>query len=819
MRRAIEFVVRHPWWVLVATALLTALFAVQMLKVRMVIDPKTILPQQHPYVQLNNVIEEVFGGSRVVVVGVVPRHGDVFTPRHLATIKALTEEVKKIPGIKEENVVSLSDRKVKFVTADGESIKVERLMPEVPATAEEAEAFRRRVMSNDLYVNSLVSADGRAAAIITDFREWVPTWQENQQALGNSSQDWPKNPEEWASESWIGGSRGAIRTAYGFRMGDEEIRRAIEAAASRVGGHDVDIHLGGLPIALSYLEADSKRIVYLFPIALVVMMVVLYWAFRSLQGMALPLATALISVVWALGLMGTAGIAMDPFNTMTPILIMAIAAGHAIQILKRYYEELAAGLDNRRAVVEATAKMAPVMITAGLVAAASFASLVTFHLKTFQAFGMLTAFGIVSALVLELTFIPALRSLMRPPAAVRARRDGMDRVLGALAAAVTGSRRGWIALAIVAVAAAGAVGASEVVINNSLKDQFFESTRLRIDERALNTHFGGTSTFYVMVEGAQADALKKSDVVAAIADLERRIAEVPGVGKTESFVDYLRKMNRTFHGDQPEFDRVPTDDGEISNFLFLYSISGNPADFARLIDYRYRRAVIWAFLKSDSTALAEQLIDVVEARRAEFERLGVTVGVAGSSPVTVALNRTMVDGKLRNIGQIAAIIFVASAVVLRSFLGACLVLIPLGLAVLINFAVMGFAGVTLGIGTAAISAMAVGMGADYAIYFLFRLREEYRAAGAFGEGALEGALRSTITTSGKAICYVAVAISAGYLTLPFSGYYLHMEGVLVPIAMATSALGALLILPLLIAGLQPSFIVGSRVGKRLVAQS
>ena len=276
----------------------------------------------------------------------------------------------------------------------------------------------------------------------------------------------------------------------------------------------------------------------------------------------------------------------------------------------------------------------------------------------------------------------------------------------------------------------------------------------------------------------------------------------------------------------------------MSNFLFLYSISGNPADFARLIDYRYRRAVVWTFLKSDSTVLAERLIGVVEARRGAFERLGITVGVAGSSPVTVALNRTMVDGKLENIAQIAAIIFVAAAVVLRSLLGALLVLLPLGLAVLINFAVMGLTGVTLGIGTAAISAMAVGMGADYAIYFLFRLREAYRDLdGTLKRGQatflglaeneksslspfqLESAVRTAVATSGKAICYVAVAISAGYLTLPFSGYYLHMEGILVPIAMLTSALGALILLPLLIVGFQPGFIVGSRMSKPLVVQS
>ncbi len=828
MKRAVEFVVRHPWWVLLLTALVTAGFGVQMTRVRMVIDPKTILPQHHPFVQLNNVIEDVFGGSRVVVVGIVAKQGDIFTPGILATIKTLTDEVKKIPGIKEENVVSLADRKVKFVTATGEAIEVQRLMPEVPRTPEEIAAFRRRVFSNDLYVNSLVSADGRAAAIITDFREWVPTWQENQGGQGTAAaKDWPKNVEDWASESWLGGSRGAIETPYGFRLGDEQIRTALLDVTARHAGGDVDIHLGGLPIALSYLEADSKRVMVLFPVAVVVMMAVLYWAFRSVQGMALPLATALISVVWALGLMGTFRIAMDPFNTMTPILIMAIAAGHAVQVLKRYYEELAAGLDNRRAVVEATTKMAPVMITAGLVAAASFASLVTFHLKTFQAFGLLTAFGIVSALILELTFIPALRSLMTPPRVVAARRDGLDRMLAGLADIVTGSRRGWVALGVALVAVLAVAGATRVEVSNSLKNQFFESTALRIDERALNAHFGGTSTFYVMVEGKQPDALKNPAVVSAIEDLQRGLAAVPGVGKTESYVDYLRKMNRTFHGDRDEFERVPTTEAEVSNFLFLYSISGNPADFARLIDYRYRRAVIWSFLKSDSTVLAERLIGVVEARRGAFERLGITVGVAGSSPVTVALNRTMVDGKLSNIAQIAAIIFVASAVVLRSLLGALMVLLPLGLAVLINFAVMGFTGVTLGIGTAAISAMAVGMGADYAIYFLFRLREAYRdrdgkqrsTVTRDGTVSLESAVRTAVATSGKAICYVAVAISAGYLTLPFSGYYLHMEGILVPIAMLTSALGALILLPLLIVGFQPGFIVGSRMSKPLVVQS
>ena len=90
----------------------------------------------------------------------------------------------------------------------------------------------------------------------------------------------------------------------------------------------------------------------------------------------------------------------------------------------------------------------------------------------------------------------------------------------------------------------------------------------------------------------------------------------------------------------------------------------------------------------------------------------------------MALNETMVSGKIWNIIQIAVIVFVITSIVLRSLIGGVLVLLPLGIAVLINFGVLGLAGIGLGVGTAAISAMAVGFGADYSIYLLYRLKEE-----------------------------------------------------------------------------------------------
>src|SRR5215831_8967721 len=114
---------------------------------------------------------------------------------------------------------------------------------------------------------------------------------------------------------------------------------------------------------MHWLMVYTRRVARLFLLALAMIGFLHYRAFRTLQGMIVPLVTAIMGVIWALGLMGLIGAPMDPWNIMTPILLLAIGAGHSVQILKRYYEEYARSRasdpelpgteHNRRAVIEA----------------------------------------------------------------------------------------------------------------------------------------------------------------------------------------------------------------------------------------------------------------------------------------------------------------------------------------------------------------------------------------------------------------------------------------------------------------------------------
>ena len=420
-------------------------------------------------------------------------------------------------------------------------------------------------------------------------------------------------------------------------------------------------------------------------------------------------------------------------------------------------------------------------------------------------------------------------------------------------------------------------GINKLTIINSLKGLFFESTQFRKDDAALNKYFGGTATFYVYIEG-QPDSLKDPAVLRAIEALQHEIESVPEVGKTQSYVDYVKAMNQSMHGGDAAYRTIPDEQSTISEYLFLFSISGSQGEMDRFLDYQYQKSVIWVFLRDDSTVLGEKLISIVNKygkltgssedagvvagfslrsqetgsrkQGADSQKLeegkgiafppGIKVGVAGSIPVMMALNQTMVSGKIWNILQIAGIVFAISSIVLRSPVGGILVLLPLGIAVLVNFGVLGIAGIGLGVGTAAISAMAVGFGADYSIYLLYRLREEVKGHDVAADVAAGFSLRSmtaqakacdyslrsmtaqakacdyslrsnvamekTLLTAGKAIIFVALALSAGGVTLLFTGYYLHMEGFLVPLAMLTSSLATLIVLPAVVKLIKPGFI-------------
>lgn len=750
--RYLDWVMAHRRLVVAALAVVTLFWCSCLPSLRVEIDPDANLPQSHPYIQALQVLEHRFGEKNLIVVGLFPHDGTIYTPAFLGRLERVTRRINEIPGLIRSTYLSIAAPLVKSIEGVDDTLLVQPVMDQVPSTPEEVAEVRRRLLLNRLFVGNVVAADGSAAAIVANFR------------LS------PQLP------------------------GFPAIQDRVEALVREENDGSFTAHFGGIVTLGAGMAHVTERTIMLFPLAILVVALIHYEAFRTYQGMILPLMTALLAVVWSLGLMGLLRIPLDPFNTTTPVLILAVAAGHAVQILKRYYEEYDRYHDSTQAIRRALLRVGPVMVTAGIIAALSFFSLIVFATATIRNFGLLTGFGILSALCIELTLIPALRAMLPPPRATEIEREARSgRVLErglAHATDLIATRPRAVIAASLGVAVFSAIGASRLHVDTSLKREFSRGHPIRVSDDALNAAFAGTSTLVFLVEGPTDGSLHDPTLLRAIEHLQRFIEQDPAVGKTLSVVDFLAAMNRAMHGGDPAAATVPPSAEAVSQYLFLYPLH----ELNSQIDVQHRSAVVRVFLRDDSTEYGERLLARVRAHVSESFPPGVTVRYSGTIASNAALTETMVHGKILNIIQIAAIILVVAALVMRSLLAGLLIATPLAIAVLVNFGVMGLVGIPLDCMTAPIAAMAVGIGSDYAVYFLFRFREESVVS-----GTPTLALASTMRSSGKAIVYVSSAIAGGYLVLCVSGFVYHVElGVMVALAMVVSSLAAITLLPALL---------------------
>src|SRR5207253_1126958 len=130
------------------------------------------------------------------------------------------------------------------------------------------------------------------------------------------------------------------------------------------------------------------------------------------------------------------------------------------------------------------------------------------------------------------------------------------------------------------------IGISQLVVDNSIKGSFSEASQVRRDDQALNAGMGGSNTLYILVEGPDSDAIKNPAVLKAMEAVQTHLeTHYALVGKTQSLVDFLRKMNRAMHADDPAYNRLPESRDLVAQYLLLYGMSGEPGDLDTYVDY------------------------------------------------------------------------------------------------------------------------------------------------------------------------------------------------------------------------------------------
>ncbi len=794
---------RHPGLVVLVFTLLTGAFGYGLSLLNVDTDVTRDLPPSLPAKQLYDRIDELFPSKEFIVVGV--ESDALYSAPVLAQLHKLTLALDALPQV-QAAVGPTTAKLIRGVDTGGEtSVEIEAIAEAAPTSQAAAERIRARLTQGQgraMFVGSLVSEDGAAAAILVSLKA----------ALQKED-----------------GSAKSLREA-------DVAAKVLETVERHRG--ELTTHTVGRPVAMHYSKlAMGKDMGMLTSAALLVIILLLLITFRSLRGMLLPLGVVVASAVWTLGLMGYLGVPLTHSTEVMPILLVAIGVADGIHILKSYYSQALGGGSSSDIVARVMDDLGAPVVMTSLTTVAGFLSLLTSGVPSIGVLGIFTGVGVLAAMVFSLTFLPAVLVLLPVPKRLRRRVEQADGARGLLSERLASRFGAWLstnrvaaALAVALLFAVGVWGTTQVhpeMLSNYRKDQPF-----RRSVEAVNRHFAGTSTLMIVVEG-EPGLVRDPAVLRAIDDLEGFLKGLPHVGATRSLVGTVKQLHRAVRGGDDTFYRIPAEsesvegvalavvDGEeqivtrtqqvsgeavVGDLLVALESAGRPSDLANAVNLQLSAAKVTAFLDSDRASVAEDVHQQVRAfvarrfgpLRARHPKLRVEL--TGMLELVRAVNAMVVRGQLISLATSLVLVLLLNALLFRSLVRATLATLPLSVCVLFNFGFMGLAGFRLNLMTMVTANIAIGVGVDYAIHYVHRYRCLLAAAGDTGEagdrrpGAVIGALRE----SGVAIFFNAVTVALGFGCLVLSSYKGVLEmGALLALTTAAAAFATLIVLPLL----------------------
>jgi hypothetical protein len=309
---------------------------------------------------------------------------------------------------------------------------------------------------------------------------------------------------------------------------------------------------------------------------------------------------------------------------------------------------------------------------------------------------------------------------------------------------------------------------------------FKKNTRIRISEQMMQRRFGGSTTLQILVKGN----IQDPKVLHKMKEMENLLRSRPELHNVYSVVELIEAMNYAM----VDVRAIPESEAQVANLWFL--LEGEESLY-QLVKETTDEAVIQATLESMNSRLMSELIQLIRARIASLEDPDVSFQLGGSLLIYNALDQALRKSQIQSLLAAVALILLCNLFLLRSLAGSLVGLIPVVFTLFILFGTMGLSGIPLDVVTVLLGSISMGVGVDYSIHFLSRLREEYRKSGQRARS-----LVTTLGTTGKAIAVNMVTVSLGFLSLVFGTFLpLRRFALLIVATMLGSGVGALLLLP------------------------
>ena len=900
--RYAAWVMRNRMLVVMLVLITTVLAALQIKNLDIRNDPDTLLPPSNRYVATNAYGEQKFGMGNLMVLGFILKEpGDIYQPWFVNLVRDVHEKMVNLSNSRGENFMDLAAQKIKYMGADEGSLVFKRLIPTAGISDDPDKAKQQLAFLKEGLENNPVMA---------------PMLLYMEDASGNRCTEFGQAGCTARGTFIIGDYDDGVKEVYLPWIRDV-IAIADEVKAEY--GDRLEIRIAGEPYFLAYMLYDLVNKWWLFVISILIVIAILWWQNKGWRGAAYPMIGVFATITLTLGLMGFTAFKLTTMMVLTPMLLLAIGTGHAVQVTRRYLTEM---LNNNCDTMKASEKAIALTIIPATLAIvtdmAGFATLALVDISFYKAYAYFGMFGMATLLITTTTLIPILMSYNPPKINIEtdhalcepstlenfAARKVSDLIIG------PGK---WVIVLFVAILIGWSAhitklkdGTMEDLMPgvekgiNYSRAAFKESSQTIQDLNRLGEVMPGVISVNIPFtsrepmaalcddedddgnllpkgcwdedeKGAQG-IMNDADVLSAIEKMETWMRAHPNIGFTGSYVQYIRLVNMLLsskHGDNMDLFHVPDNDllkanmdvyGDpedpeyipdanfiVQNFNGLLEVNVSEGDLDAFVDSSsWNDAVIMGFVNTMDPVLTHKVVADIHqyirdhANEPGFNKIkfglnagetvtmpetGDVVTVEGDPSITIdpglggflgateATRDVSYANWLLSPMQTALAIFVISALMFRSISIAVVLIVMLFITLFAQYG-MGayFTSVQNWSGNLAFHllvtlSIAMGLGVDYSIYLISRLKEEYQlSAGNWKESVYQ-----TLRTTGGAVLASVIVLLGSFIPLVSTELANTWGlGVYIGEALIIDVITAFTFLPILIWWLKPRFIFGDK---------
>ena len=640
-------------------------------------DMMAMLPETLDSRMSWDAVQDEFGSTEVIFIAFGNKGKTVYSSETFSLLWDLTKALENVNQVEEVSCITTISR----IDSEDGFMEISDLQPERDLTPPQIDKIKEYLMSNPTIKKRAVSESEEYFNIMVQPYEDIP---------------------------------------------HDIMRDVVVTVGDSILSADYEIHYGGTAYITGSVPTMIRNdITILLRVGLFIMAIVLMVNLRNPFAVIMVFSVIIQSLVvmagfmgWMVFMTGSERFYFTIVNSSMPIILLTIANSDGVHFVAKFFKEMRNKKDAKQSVeVTMDTLLVPIFLTS-LTTMAAFLSLSFAPIKQLMGYGICISVGIAHAFVLSSTFLPAAISLKKWDMNSKAvtRPSIFESLITYFGKTVSNNPKLILGSGVL-IATAGIIGLLYLKVDVNIASFFRQGTEFRDSIDFIDQEMTGTMDIRVRLEGS----MKNPRTLNEIVNLQDMLENNKKVTTSFSIADVVKQMHRVVMDDDPDFETIPEDQGKVNNLFSMYSMSGDPEDFSAMVDYEYSVGLVTALSRVMSTEEIISIVDEIEEYVGNLKSVG-SASVTGMAVVIRDLVYLVVQSSVISIVMSVILIGLITSLFFKRIAWGMMAIIPLSVAVVINFGFMGLAGIHLSHVTALLASVIIGVGVDFAIHYISQYR-------------------------------------------------------------------------------------------------